>query len=238
MKPFLKRLLDRATAPYRSAGRFAWHFARGKLSGDPAFAGLLEIGAFPAEANVLDLGCGQGLLASWLTSARALYEEGDWPSQWPTPPKLCSYRGVELMSSDIERARNAVGDKVEWVLGDIRTTEFGKANTVVILDVLHYIKPEEQEQVLRRVHQALQPNGRLILRIGDQAGGLPFLFSKLVDLAVFYIRGHRIAKLHTRTLAEWRELLTQLGFAVESMPMHKGTPFASTLLLAKVGSGA
>ncbi len=235
MKTFIKRLLDKATAPYRAAGKFAWHFARGKLGGDPVFAGLLEIGAFPAEASVLDLGCGQGLLASWLTTAQQMHADGDWPATWPAPPRLSSYRGIELMQSDVERARDALGNKATVEQGDIRTAEFGKVNAVVILDVLHYMEPQDQVQVLRRVRESLQPAGKLILRIGDQAGGLPFLYSKLVDLVIFYIRGHRIARLHTRTLAEWRELLTREGFAVESMPMSKGTPFASTLLLASVG---
>lgn len=234
MKPFDKTLLDKATEPYRSAGRFAWHFARGKLSGDPVFAGLLEMGAIGNGTRVLDLGCGQGLLASWLRAARQLYEEGFWQTTWPEPPRLASYRGIELMLSDVQRASVAGAENVEFVQGDIRTADFGKADTVVILDVLHYITPEEQEQVLTRVREALLPSGKLVLRIGDADGGLPFFYSKLVDMVVFFMRGHRVAKLHTRSLGEWRELLNRLGFSVESMPMNKGTPFASTLLLASV----
>jgi SAM-dependent methyltransferase len=234
MKPFNKTLLDKATEPYRSAGRFAWHFARGKLSGDPVFAGLLEMGAIGNGTRVLDLGCGQGLLASWLRAARQLYEEGFWQTTWPEPPRLASYRGIELMLSDVQRAYVAGAENVEFVQGDIRTADFGKVDTVVILDVLHYITPEEQEQVLQRVHEALLPSGKLVLRIGDADGGLPFLYSKLVDMVVFFMRGHRVARLHTRSLGEWRELLTRLGFSVESLPMNKGTPFASTLLLASV----
>lgn len=234
MKPFNKTLLDKATEPYRSAGRFAWYFARGKLSGDPVFAGLLEIGAIGKGTRVLDLGCGQGLLASWLRAARQLYEEGFWQTTWPEPPRLTSYRGIELMLSDVQRASVAGAENVEFIQGDIRTADFGKADTVLILDVLHYIKPEEQEQVLKRVRQALLPSGKLVMRIGDADGGLPFLYSNLVDMVVFFMRGHRVAKLHTRSLGEWRELLTRLGFTVESLPMNKGTPFASTLLLASV----
>jgi len=237
MKTFNKKLLDKATEPYRSAGRFAWHFARGKLSGDPVFAGLLELGAIENGARLLDLGCGQGLLASWLRAARQLFEEGQWHTSWPEPPRLASYRGIELMPSDVLRASVAGAENMEVVQGDIRSADFGKVDTVVILDVLHYIKPDEQEQVLKRVREALLPSGKLVLRIGDADGGMPFLFSKLVDLVVFYVRGHRIARLYTRSLGEWRELLERHGFSVESLPMHKGTPFASTLLLASVTAG-
>ncbi|HEY0721139.1 MAG TPA: class I SAM-dependent methyltransferase [Gammaproteobacteria bacterium] len=231
----MKRLLDRATQPYRAGGRFAWYFARGKLSGDPVFAGLLELAAIPDGARLLDLGCGQGLLASWLGAARQLYEAGQWHDGWPAPPRLSAYRGVELMASDVARARAIVGESAEVVQGDIRSAPFGKADVVVILDVLHYIPPEEQEQVLLRVREALLPTGKLVLRIGDAAGGLRFLYSNLVDHVVFFLRGHRVAKLHTRTLAEWRGLLSGMGFRVESLPMYKGTPFASTLLIATLG---
>src|SRR5512143_3769410 len=166
MKPFTKILLNKATEPYRPAGRFAWHFARGKLGGDPVFAGLLELGAIANGTRLLDLGCGQGLLASWLHSARQLYDVGQWHSAWPEPPRLASYRGIELMPSDVQRASVIAADNVEFVQGDIRTADFGKVDTVVILDVLHYINPEDQEQVLRRVREALLPSGKLVLRIG------------------------------------------------------------------------
>lgn len=238
MKPFLKRLRDRATQPYRAGGRFAWYFSRGKLRGDPVFAGLMELAAIPDGARLLDLGCGQGLLASWLGAARRLYEAGEWHDGWPAPPRLASYRGIELMASDVARARPIVGEGNEVVQGDIRSAPFGKADVVVILDVLHYIPPEEQEQVLMRVREALLPAGKLVLRIGDADGGLRYRYGNLVDHVVFFLRGHSVAKLHTRTLTEWRTLLSGMGFSVESLPMYKGTLFASTLLLANLGEGS
>jgi 2-polyprenyl-3-methyl-5-hydroxy-6-metoxy-1,4-benzoquinol methylase len=62
-------LLDAACEPYRNAGRFAYYFARGKLRGDPVYRAILESGLLLGRARVLDLGCGQGLLAAWLRAA-------------------------------------------------------------------------------------------------------------------------------------------------------------------------
>ncbi|MBP8272088.1 MAG: methyltransferase type 11, partial [Sphaerotilus sp.] len=76
-------LLDRASARYRPAGRYAWHFARGKLRLDPVFRHLVEAGLVPAGARVLDLGCGQGLLGSLLQAAGPV-----------------RYTGVELQARD------------------------------------------------------------------------------------------------------------------------------------------
>ena len=64
-----RRLLDAATEPYRVAGRFAYHFARGKLGRDPAFGAIVHGDWIPPRSKVLDLGCGQGLLASLLVAA-------------------------------------------------------------------------------------------------------------------------------------------------------------------------
>ena len=233
IQSFHRTLLDRATHPYRSAGSFAWHFAKGKLKRDPIFFGLLEHGLIPDSGRLIDLGCGQGLLASWLLEARALYESGVWPEYWPAAPKIDKIWGVELMSKDVNRARTALGDQAQFVQGDIRTTDFGTADIAIILDVLHYIDYEDQESVLRRVHAALPRGGTFITRIGDAAGGLPFHYSNWVDHTVFFLRGHRLNRIYCRPLKEWLKVLSLNGFEVEALPMHKGTPFCNIMLIAK-----
>lgn len=235
---FVKKLIDVATAPYQSAGRFAWHFARGKLGGDPVFVGLLEHGLIPDKARVLDIGCGQGLLASWLLSAKALEQKGVWPENWPAAPSPASIHGIELMPRDVERAQRALGNAAKFTVGDMCRADFGKADAVVILDVLHYVNYEAQDEVLRRVRDALAPAGTLILRVGDASGGLPFKFSVLVDHVVTFVRGHRNSRMYCRPLSEWQAALTDLGFTVSTLPMNKGTPFANILLVAKLQPSA
>lgn len=237
-KQFLEKLIDTATEPYRSAGRFAWHFARGKLGGDPVFAGLLEHGLLPRGAHIVDIGCGQGLLASWLLSAQSLQEKGLWPANWPGAPKPASIHGIELMPRDVERARRALGNSARFTVGDMCRADFGKADAVVILDVLHYVNYAAQDDVLRRVRDALAPGGTLILRVGDAAAGLPFQMSVWVDRVVTFVRGHRNSRMYCRPLAEWQASLAALGFSVDTLPMNKGTPFANILLVARLGQNA
>ena len=230
---FRRTLLDRATRPYRSAGLFAWNFAKGKLKGDPAFFGLLENGLIPDAERLIDLGCGQGLLASWLLEARALHESGNWPVHWPAAPRIGKIWGLELMPKDVARARRALGDRAQFAQGDICTADFGETDVAIILDVLHYISYEAQEDVLRRIRAALPTGGIFITRIGDAAGGLPFHYSNWVDRTVFFLRGHRLNRIYCRTLKEWLEVLKRNGFEVEPLPMHKGTPFCNVMLVAK-----
>jgi cyclopropane fatty-acyl-phospholipid synthase-like methyltransferase len=135
------------------------------------------------------------------------------------------------MVRDVERARAALGPACEISQGDIRTTEFGTTDAVVILDVLHYMTKDEQLQVLKRVRAALPARGLLLLRIGDADGGLRFLYSQWVDRLVMLLRGHSSVATHCRSAAQWRELLHECGFEVHATPMSEGTRFANVLLI-------
>lgn len=248
-KTLLSALLDRACAPYRPAGQFAWRFARGKLGGDPAFRALLQRGLIPDNARVLDLGCGQGLLASWLLAARQQCEESirvqpfpnapTWPDHWPPAPRIRDFHGIELMPRDVERAQAALSGQrpvPRLTLGDIRDVPFDTCDAVVILDVLHYIDIAAQDAVLTRVRDALAPGGVLLLRVGDASAGLPFKISNWVDHVVTFVRGHRLPQLHCRKLSDWQSALLRLGFRVDAdIPLSQGTPFANVLLVARLG---
>ena len=228
-------LLDAASAPYRRAGRFAWRFARGKLGMDPVFRYLLRTGMIAPNARVLDIGCGQGLLASLLRECAALHARGHWPHGWAAAPAGARVTGIEMMPRDVQRARDALGvDVAEFICGDMRSTPFPEVDTVVILDVLHYITVPEQDEVLARVRRALPAGGRLLLRIGDAASRRGFRASQWVDAVVTFVRGHRITPQYGRTLAQWIARLESLGFDVQSEPMSQGTPFANVLLVARV----
>lgn len=225
-------LLDEASAPYRQAGLFAWQFARGKLAMDPVFRHLLSQGLIAPHARVLDIGCGQGLLASLLRATHLLSQQGRWTAQWTAAP--ARYTGIELMPRDVARARAALGETAEFVCGDMRHTPFPPSDVVVILDVLHYITVPEQNEVLARVRHALPAGGQLLLRVGDAAARRRYLISQWVDALVTRVRGHRVLPQFGRTLAEWIAQLESLGFEVRSQPMSQGTPFANVLLIAKV----
>lgn len=230
-----------ACAPYRQAGRFAWHFARGKLARDPVFRALLQRGDVPAHARVLDIGCGQGLLASLLVAAHDLHARGEWPAAWADAPVDARYTGIELMARDIARAERAVSNlpgAPRFMQADMCSAALPASDVVVLLDVLHYVDIAAQDAVLERVRDALQPNGRLLLRIGDTADRRGFAASQWVDRIVTLARGHGVAPTFGRPLGDWTLGLQRLGFAVRSVPMSRGTPFANVLLVADLSQRA
>ncbi len=235
-KPIRKTLVDAAAAPYRNCGRFSWHFARGKLTYDPVFAEILARGLIPDGAHLVDLGCGQGLLSSWLTAARSAWARPAWPAAWPQPPRLASYHGIDRAHRDVAWAQEAL--TVGTVTcGDIRTSAFGPANVVAIFDVLHYIDRAAQDRVLERVRAALTPGGLLLLRIGDAAAGWRFRITRWVDLVMISLHRRRWQRLHCRPLKAWLAHLRALGFEVAAVPASTRTPFANVLLVARLTGG-
>jgi SAM-dependent methyltransferase len=232
MTPEEKVLFETATAPYRAAGRYAFHFARGKLKYDPVFLSILRDAMIPDDARLLDLGCGQGILLSTLIAARRCFESGVWPGGWPAPPARLQLHGIDLLPGDIRRARQALGESVIVEEGDIRDAPFPSSDVVVILDVLHYVARREQEDVLFRVAECLGNSGRLILRVADSQAGARSVFTYLGDRAGTLLRGELWPRHIHRPIGEWSKMLERLDFSVSTHPMSKGTPFSNILLIA------
>ncbi len=230
-----------ASEPYRKAGHYALHWARGKLERDPAFRALLQHGLLPHGARVLDIGCGPALLASLLQACAVLQARGEWPMGWPACPTPSTYTGIELMARDVVRARIALAAAPlapQLLQADMREAPLPPCNLVVMLDVLHYIDPPAQTALLQRVRDALhhEPPGRLLLRVSDASQHQRFRLTQWIDSLVFSWRGQRGARTWGRPLADWTALLQGLGFSVQPLPMSQGTPFANVLLVCQLDS--
>lgn len=231
-KSFHTSLIHAAAEPYRTADWYAYWFARIKSRVDPAFATILKTGLIADGSHLLDLGCGQGLLASWLIAAQKMAAHEAWPQDWALPPALGSIRGIDLIPRDIERAQRSLGQHGEFSLGDIAKAEYGKADAIVILDVLHYMDYTSQERVLQKARQALLPNGRLILRVSDASGGIWFKASYFYDQLICFLKTGKKEALYCRSLDQWQTLLKTHGFRVETIPLNSGLKLANNLLLA------
>jgi SAM-dependent methyltransferase len=134
---------------YRYQGPYVTQFVYWKMKTDPLFDAVEK--AVPAGGEILDLGCGYGLVAHWLTIL--------------TPERRV--RGVDFDANKIRvaqvtaRANSRVNfeqrDILEW-------PEFPACDCALLCDVLHYFPHELKAEVLRKVFQALRPGGCLIIR--------------------------------------------------------------------------
>jgi hypothetical protein len=145
------------------------------------------------------------------------------------------------MPRDVQRARDALASIAasstafapQFECADMCAAALPPCDCVVVLDVLHYVPHAAQAALLARVHDALAPRGRLLLRVGDTADTWAFAASQWVDRIVTRTRGHRVSPTWGRPRTGWEALLREIGFAVESVPMNHGTPFANVLLVAE-----
>jgi len=233
MHPQLRLLIDAAACPYGVAGKYAKHFARGKLRHDPVFFFLLRHGLLPDRGSLLDLGCGQGILLSLLKAAKDQYLAGRWPQDWPAPPLNLGLRGVELREDRAQAAQRALGAGAPVETGDLRELAFPSCSVIVLLDVLLYLDAAVQMRVIAQAAAALEPGGLLLLREADAGAGLAFRMTQWGEWIAGALRGEFAQQVHYRRTAQWVAALAAHRFEVRTEPMSAGTPFANVLFVAR-----
>ena len=237
-EPAFRALVARAAARFRPAGRGPYYFARGKLGSDPVFAALLRDGRIAANARIVDIGCGLGVLAALLAAAEQCHPRSasEWPEAWAPPPVRWTLHGFDLRRGAIAAARRALsdlGDRVALTADDVRTAPLPACDVIVMLDVLHYIDRTAQQALLVRARTALASDGTLLMRVADAAPGWRFRLTLISDWFTTFTRGTPWPRLHCRSVSEWMSLLEAIGYSVDVQPMSEGTPFANVLLIAK-----
>jgi len=233
MDPQIRPLFEAASGLFSGAGKYAWHFARGKLSRDPIFFALLKQGVFPDQGRLLDLGCGHGILLALLVAAKEEFRLGRWPPGWPPPPLNLALHGIDTHEERLRVARLALGERVRLDLGDIREVRTEPCSVITLLDVLFYLDEAGQDRVLENAARALGPGGLLLVREADADAGLAFRMTKWGERIVELGRGHLRPRLCYRSAVRWVASLEALGFAVSVEPMSAGTPFANMLFRAR-----
>ncbi len=176
-------------------------------------------GALPQSGTIVDIGCGYGYVANYLSLA--------------APARRVI--GVDPSATRIEAARRAAGSRpnIEFLRGDV-TALPPVIDAALIADVLHHIPYDGQRGVLRALFERLRPGGVLVIRETAKQPSLRYwLFHCLLEGLLY--AGEE--KWRFRTAGEWRTMLEAIGYAVERV-----TPSAwyswyvtATLLCRKPG---
>jgi uncharacterized protein (DUF2062 family)/SAM-dependent methyltransferase len=233
LNPELAALREEAARHYLDTGLLHWEFVRGKLRYDPLYFSLLSQGFLPGEGLILDLGCGRGIVFALLLAARKLFGHNLYPPGWPPPPAHLTFHGLEGRPKTAAAARQALGAEAKIETADLRTAELPTAAAILLLDVLHYLAPADQEALLAKAAAALAPGGVLLIRDADAQAGWRFTATRLQERFSSLLRGQPRPRFHYRSAAQWQQLLRDLGLAVDNQPMAMGTPYANVLFTGR-----
>lgn len=122
----------------------------------------------PKEGKIMDIGCGYGFM-SYMMHFRA-----------PNRQIL----GVDYDEDKIATAQHCYirNEKVQFQAADITRYKLQNQDAFVILDVLHYLQPAEQEKLLQQCISKLNPGGVIIVRDGDADLGKRHKGTKMTEL--------------------------------------------------------
>ena len=215
----------------------AWEFARAKLRGDPLYRTALTAGLLPSGGTLVEIGCGQGLMLSLLAEAAHAWHAGTWPSRLPPPPRFDTLVGIEMRPRVAALARRALGDAATIVQGDAREHAPSGCRAVLCFDVLHMVPFDDQERLLARYADALEPGGVILVREADASAGWRFFAVSTGNRAKALAFGNWKQTFHFRTAADWNALFVRLGFHVAQFDTGDGTPFGNVLFALTITTG-
>jgi uncharacterized protein (DUF2062 family) len=206
---------ERTITRYRTSGVGDRKYVEAKLRYDPVLGCIAELGL--DLGNVLDAGAGRGQLGL------CLLELG----------QARTLSGFDLDARKIDVARRAAGDSARFEVGDLKNAEFSNFDTLLLVDVLHYLGAETQDALLERAARALAPGGRILIRETDGARRRSGYFTRLAERAARLTGWHRGNQtLCFRPLAELVARLEALGLRCRALDASRGTPFSNELLVA------
>ncbi len=106
----------------------------------------------PVKGKIMDIGCGYGFLSyllSFLSAEREIL-------------------GLDYDEEKIATAEHAYSktDNMQFVAADVMDYKFQNQDAFVLMDVIHYLEPLAQEQLLQKCLNHLNPDGIILLRDG------------------------------------------------------------------------
>jgi len=222
-------LVHAAADRYAGTSITAWEFARGKLRGDPVYRAALSSETLPPGPALVDIGCGQGLALALLAEARRSVDAGTWPAAWPRPPRFDRMIGIETRRRVAGIARTALDGDADIIEGDARSVSLEPASAILLFDVLHLMRPDDQESLLIDTASRLRPGGVVLVREVDASGGWRFATVWLGNRLKAIAFGTWRQSFHPRTEAGWRACFARCGFQCDVRPVANRTPFANVL---------
>ncbi|MES2505463.1 MAG: class I SAM-dependent methyltransferase [Verrucomicrobiota bacterium] len=200
--------------------RWDFFYTRSKLASDPVYQAVVrEIGE--SALPVLDIGCGIGLLAHYLRACG----------------HTAQVTGFDYDQRKIDSAgamvRKSGQQGLTFSAGDARTGLPEFSGHVVILDILQFFTPAEQNALITAAAARVAPGGKLVIRTGLRDDSWRFRVTVLGDYLAKVTFWMKAAPTCYPDAEQFRKVLTEAGLQVQICPLWGGTPFNNHLIVAQ-----
>jgi SAM-dependent methyltransferase len=216
---------DQVSTP---AERTRFHYVRIKLVGDPVARLIADaVGAEPGVlGEILDLGTGRGQLPILLIElGRATRAHGiDWDV-------------TKIADANAAAAEHSGAPALDatFEVGDVRDAELPEADTVLLIDVLHYFTDAEQDAILERAARAVRPGGHLLIREADTERGWRSTMTLLEERFFTLVRFNRGERVRFRPAKHLCAIAEREGLRCRVVPAWGKTPFSNVLIIGERG---
>jgi uncharacterized protein len=108
----------------------------------------------PRSGRILDIGCGYGFMPYML--------------HFVAPGRIMT--GIDYDEQKIATANHCFSkdDCIRFIYTDVMGFAFEQYDAIVMMDILHYLQPEEQKLVIEKCIRHLAPGGQVIIRDGNR----------------------------------------------------------------------
>ncbi|HVM88376.1 MAG TPA: 1-acyl-sn-glycerol-3-phosphate acyltransferase [Puia sp.] len=160
----------------------------------------------PKQGKILDAGCGYGFMSYMLQFASGERE----------------ITGIDYDEEKIEAANHCFSknDKIIFSYQDLTIFRFEKYDGIIVADVLHYLQPAEQKNVIERCIRSLNEKGVLIIRDGNSEmtkrhkktkrteffSTSLFSFNKITEKGLSFLSASFVKEIAQEQKMEYREL--------------------------------
>lgn len=211
-----REALQRISA--RCVSRWDRFYVPSKLRTDPVYGAVLnEVRG--SRLPVLDVGCGIGLLTHCLREHEHVV------------PMIGFDFDERKIASATQMAQGF--EHVAFSVGDARSELPAHHGHVVILDILQFFEPDEQDALLRAAALRVALNGKLIIRSGLRDQTWRHRVTVIGDVLAKATRWMRSGPVSYPTSAQFERVLGECGLRLRVTPMWGGTPFNNHLIVGE-----
>lgn len=164
--------------------------------------------AIPKRGRIIELGCGEGVIAKYLASTHT--------------------RKVIGVDNNKKRLQVSNQSNLNFVLADIREYDLKGAGAIITSDVLHHLNYDEQKILLAKIAANLKKDGIFLLKEIDTREFFRSKLSRFWDF-VFYPKD----KIYYRRSDNLKAYLEKLGFALTITRPSRLFPGSTTLFICR-----